>query len=301
MTNPAPPRIWHAIEIVADADLADAVGAFLLERGAPGLQTEDRGAGVAVIAHFDRPCIADDLDRFFDHLNASFPGSGRPSARCFEVEEAAWGENWKAHFPPLAIGTRLFVHPPWIADVPAGRIGIELDPGMAFGTGQHGSTHGCLAALDDLVKPAAATRVLDLGTGSGILAIAAVKLGARSALAVDIDPLACEIAAVNAATNGVAAKIEIATTLDESRREFDIVVANLFSGMLIGFANDIASRLRDGGHAIGAGLETAEADGVIEAWTAAGMDMQRRYDVEGWTTIVFSASPSAANNSSAET
>jgi ribosomal protein L11 methyltransferase len=280
-------RLWHAVEVVADAELADAVGAFLLERGAPGLQTEERGDAVAVTAHFEAPLVENDLEEFFDELADIFPDAARPTARYSTIEETQWAENWKTHFPPLAIGERLFVHPPWVTEVPAGRVAVELDPGMAFGTGQHGSTRGCLAALEALVTPAAAPRLLDLGTGSGILAIAAVKLGARAALAVDIDPLACEIAAVNAAANGVAAHIEVAPRLAAPRGDFDIVVANLFSGMLIGYAADIARRLSPGGHAIGAGLLSAEAQDVAAAWAEAGMEKVREYEIEGWTTLVF--------------
>ncbi len=281
------PRIWHSVTVAAQAEIADAVGSFLLDRGAPGLQTEERGDEVVVTGHFENPGIETAVEEFLDRLLEIFPTARRPVIRSSAIEEADWAESWKDHFPPLAIGARVFVHPPWLDAVPPGRVGIELDPGMAFGTGHHGSTQGCLTALDALVSPERAPRVLDLGTGSGVLAIAAVKLGARSALAVDIDADACDIAAANVRGNSVVEAVEITTLLDPGQTGFDIIVANIFSGMLIGFANDIVRRLNPGGYAIGAGLETAEAPAVIDAWTASGMTRVHEYEIDGWTTLVF--------------
>ena len=282
-------RVWHAVEVECDADQADAIGSFLLDRGAPGLQTEERAGRVFVTGHFADAGVERAVDAYLEQILDSAATARRPVVRATQIEDADWAENWKAHFPPLAIGARVFVHPPWVSEIPAGRVGIELDPGMAFGTGHHGSTQGCLAALDALVTAAQAPRLLDIGTGSGVLAIAAIKLGARSALAVDIDPLACEIAADNARRNGVAGCVEVANRLAADRADFDIVVANIFSGMLIGLARDIARRLRPGAHAVGAGLETADAAAVGEAWTAAGLTHVRDYEVDGWTTLVFRA------------
>ncbi len=280
-------KTWYSIEIECDPALADAVGSYLLDRGAPGLQTEERGPRTAVTGHFEDSKVAGEVEAFLDLLPELMPGSERPVMSHSSIEEANWAENWKDHFPPLEIGSRVFVHPPWVCDIPDGRVGIELDPGMAFGTGHHGSTRGCLAALDALVRPGTTRGILDLGTGSGVLAIAAIKLGASAALAIDIDPEACEIAAANTRANRVAEQIEVSPHLDPGRTGFDLIVANIFSGMLIGFANDIARRLEPGGHAIGAGLETPEASDVIEAWTNAGMQSVHEYQVEGWSTLVF--------------
>lgn len=279
-------KTWYAIEVECDPLLADAVGSFLLDRGAPGLQTEERGDRVLITGHFEE-AIAGEVEGFLDLLPEVLPGSARPVLRCSAIEETDWSETWKEHFAPLSIGDRLFVHPPWVNEVPAGRIGVVLDPGMAFGTGHHGSTRGCLAALDAVVRPEQAPRVLDLGTGSGVLAIAAALLGAGSALAVDIDPDACEIAVANTRANRVTERVEVSVRLDRDRTGFDIVVANIFSGMLIGFANDIARRLAPGGYAIGSGLETHDAPAVAEAWSAAGLTPHHEYQVEGWSTLVF--------------
>ncbi len=280
-------RVWQALCIDVETDLADAVGSFLLDAGAPGLETTDTDSGVRITAHFADTSITDHIEDFFDQLAHGFPGSRRPSYHFAAIEETDWSETWKEHFPPLPVGHRLFVYPPWVNDVPPGRVGIELDPGMAFGTGHHASTRGCLTALDEIIDPAKQPKVLDLGTGSGILAIAAIKLGANSALAVDIDTDACEIARANARANRVDQSIEVSSRLDPDRVRFDVVVANIFSGMLIGFANDIARRLEPGGIAIGSGLETTEATGVAQAWTAATMTEIKQIEIDGWTTLVF--------------
>ncbi len=279
-------ELWWSIRVRCAPVLADAVGSFLHDAGAPGLETEESGEATTLTAHFERSDVVDSLNAFLDTLPEFFPGAARPTVEVSTIDASNWAENWKEHFPPLEIGARLFVHPPWVDTVPPGRIGIELDPGMAFGTGHHPSTRGCLAALDEWLGRAPARQVLDLGTGSGILAIAAVKLGAESVLAVDVDAEACAIAADNIATNKVSDRITVDHHLASERIGFDVIVANIFSGMLIGYANDIARRLAVGGIAIGSGFEDGEAANVAEAWAAAGLVERGRYEIDGWTTLV---------------
>ncbi len=280
--------VWQVVEVVSDCELADAIGSFLLEQGAPGLQTEERDSETTTTAHFagasyDRSA----LDDFFRLLADSFPGSATPSVALSSIQASDWADNWRKHFPPIAVGAHLYIHPPWVDDVPPGRIAIELDPGMAFGTGQHGSTRGCLEALDELIDRRRAPRVLDLGTGSGVLSIAAIGLGARSVLAVDIDAEACAVAAANAEVNGVSSSIEVARTLEADRIGFDLIVANILSGVLIGMAHDIARRLAAGGVAIAGGFEPDESSAVAAAWQEAGLTRVAEYEVDGWSTLVF--------------
>ena len=262
---------WTAVVVTAVAELAEPLESFLLDRGAPGLQREDIGAGVRITAHFaDAPPLAA-LDVFVDALGEIFPGRPRPAVAVESVPDEPWAENWKMHFPALEIGERLFVHPPWVGGAPAGRIGIVLDPGMAFGTGHHASTRGCLMLLERALAAHPGARVLDLGTGSGILAIAAAGLGAGEIWAVDTDPEACAIAAQNARANQVAARIRIAAALDDVPGRFEIVVANLLAGLLIDLAAAIATHLHPGGTVIGAGVLLEEAPAVRRAWRAVGL------------------------------
>jgi ribosomal protein L11 methyltransferase len=275
---------WTAVIVTAATELAEPLESFLLDRGAPGLQREEVDAGVRITAHFAGAPPLAALDVFAGALGELFPGLPRPAVAVEEVADESWADNWKAHFPPLAIGARLFVHPPWISAAP-GRIGIVLDPGMAFGTGHHASTRGCLVLLERALAAQPGARVLDLGTGSGILAIAAAALGACAVWAVDTDAEACAIAAQNARANRVEARIRIAPALDAVSERFDIVVANLLAGILIDLAAPIAARLRRGGTAIGAGVLVEEAAAVRRAWRTAGLADDGELAEEGWVAL----------------
>jgi len=276
---------WTALTITAAADLADPLASFLLDRGAPGLQTEDAGGAVRIVAHFAGAAPLAELEVFVDALRDLYPHAPRPLLAVDAVADEAWAENWKQHFPPLSIGERLFVHPPWIADRPPGRIAIALDPGMAFGTGHHPSTRGCLVLLERALAGMRGARVLDLGTGSGLLAIAAAKLGAGEVWAIDTDPEACAVADANAQVNQVGDAIRIAADLAAVPGRFDVIAANLLAGLLVDLAAEIAAHLQPGGLAIGAGLLLAEIPTVRQAWRAAALADDGELDEDGWVAL----------------
>ena len=277
---------WTAVTVIAAPPLVEAIESFLLDCGAPGLETEERGAVTHVTAHFEEAPPLAGLQECFDRLAEIHPRLARPRVETATVTDSGWAENWKAHFPALTIGERLFVHPPWIAEVPAGRVPIVLDPGMAFGTGHHASTHGCLVLLETALAARPHARVLDIGTGSGILAIAARKLGAGEIFAIDIDPDACAVAAENAAVNDVHG-LHIGTDLEAAPGAFDVVLANLFAHQLVEMAAMIAGRLVAGGTAIGAGILAAEADAVRNAWRDAGLVADGEWRDEGWVALAY--------------
>ena len=278
-------KTWTAVVVTTSDDLAEAVGSMLTDLGAPGLVIEDVSDGTRITAHFLGDVPLDAIERFCSELPEHFPGSARPRIRVEALPDADWAENWKLHFPPLAIGERLYVHPPWIEEIPGGRVAVVIDPGMAFGTGHHASTLGCLLLLDRAMIAVSATRVLDIGTGSGILAIAAAKLGAREVWAVDTDPEACRVARANADANRVAARIQICPSLEAVSGVFDIVLANLFAQQLVELAREISNRVRPGGFAIGSGILAEEADTVARAWEGAGLAPFARHEEAGWMTI----------------
>lgn len=278
---------WTSLTVIAHPALAEAIESFLLDHGAPGLETEELGGATRVTAHFADAAPLGELERYLDGLLALQPALPRPAVETGTVTDSGWAENWKAHFPPLAIGDRLFVHPPWVDAVPDGRVGIVLDPGMAFGTGHHASTRGCLVLLERALRERPAARVLDLGTGSGILAIAARKLGAAEAWGIDIDADALAVAAENAAANGIAGDLRLGTALDTVPGRFDVLLANLFAAQLADFAAAIAARLRPGGVAIGAGILGVEAPAVRDAWQAAGLVASDDWSDEGWTALAY--------------
>lgn len=210
-----------------------------------------------------------------------------------EVEESDWGHTWRRHVKAVRIGNRLLVKPPWSkAKAPLGAAVVELEPGMAFGTGDHPTTKACLRGLVQVLKPG--SRVLDLGTGSGILAIAAVKLGASAVLALDTDHLAAEAARENAARNGVALRVSVvrgSINAPEAKGWApDLVLANLTSRLHQDLAAAIVAAVPPGGMLLGAGIGEAGLTGVLRAYRAAGargIQVRRR---GAWRTITWTKS-----------
>ena len=185
------------------------------------------------------------------------------------VEGLDWAHAWKKHFHAFPVGERLWVRPSWVeAARPEGRVELVLDPGMAFGTGQHGTTRLCLEWLDAHIDADAAPEVLDYGCGSGILAIAAAKLGASRVLAVDNEHQALEATRANAASNGVADRIEVAGVPGglADRGPFPRVVANILSQTLMELADEITGLVAPGGEVALSGILEGHADRVRAAF-----------------------------------
>ena len=205
---------YFELRVGVPARVAEAVANFLMERGAPGVVHEAppggrRAALLAPLGSRVRAyAAARALRRYLAALRAMGILRGRAAVAVRARRGCDWAERWKRHARPVRIGRRLLVRPTWVrAAAPAGAATVTLDPGMAFGTGAHPTTRLCLEAL--VRHLAGGERVLDVGTGSGILAIAAAKLGGREILALDSDPLACRIARDNAHRNGVAGRVRV--------------------------------------------------------------------------------------------
>ncbi len=203
-------------------------------------------------------------------------------------DEEDWANAWKEHYHVLRVGRHIVIRPSWREyTAEPGDVSIELDPGMAFGTGLHPTTRLCLAALEDYVT--AGMSVLDLGTGSGILAIAAAKLGAATVLAIDNDPVAVKSANENAALNGVvASQIRIAegTLAAAGNVQFDLVVANIIAKVIIELAHDLAAALLPDGTLIVSGIIEDKADSVALALAAAGLHNRERRHEGDWVALV---------------
>ncbi len=219
-------------------------------------------------------------------------GPTRLHTRCLPPRD--WAESWKRHFRPLTVGSALLIKPSWSRRRPArGQVVVVLDPGLSFGTGQHPTTHFCLRQLVACRAAGRAASVLDIGTGSGILAIAAVKLGYQPVEAFDFDPIAVRVARENARQNGVASMIRLArrdlTRL--SRRgqpRYDVVCANLLAELLIAERARILSRLQPGGRLVVAGVLVPQFAAVQEAYEADGLRLRRALSVQGWRSGLFS-------------
>jgi ribosomal protein L11 methyltransferase len=206
------------------------------------------------------------------------------------VYEADWADAWKAYFPVQRVGRRLVIRPTWRRHrAGPGEVVIALDPGMAFGTGLHPTTRLCLAALEDLADDGrlAGARVLDVGCGSGILAIAALGLGAASALGVDTDPVAVEATIANARRNRSGRRIRAREgSLPSDAPPFDVVLANLVAGVLVSLAAPLRRELRPGGTMVASGIFVDRETEVRAAFEAAGLVVEARSGEGDWVALV---------------
>jgi len=220
-----------------------------------------------------------------------------PALTLGELPATDWVSHTNTLLRPLRAG-RFFLYGQHDADKrPPGRYAIRMEAGQAFGTGRAPSTYGCLLAIERLGKARRLGRVLDLGTGSGVLALAAAQAGARAVLATDIDPVAVRVARRNAEINGLRARVktETATGLHHKAiamaAPYDAIVANILSGPLKRLAQGIGRHLAPGGTVILSGLLDYEERGVRAAYASAGLAFAGRIAIEGWHTLVFRSGP----------
>ncbi|MCS7178070.1 MAG: 50S ribosomal protein L11 methyltransferase [Anaerolineae bacterium] len=283
---------WLEVSVGTTGEGAEAV-AEVLSRFAPrgvALEAGPEGfaAGIITVRAYipadDRlPQTRRRVEEALWHLAQILPLPA-PSFRL--IPEADWAEAWKQHLTILHVGRRLVIRPSWLPYTPAeGEVVVELDPGMAFGTGTHPTTQMCLLALEEHVRPGA--RVLDLGTGSGILAIAAAKLGARRVLALDTDPQAVAVARENIRRNGVADRVRVARgSLPQAFGRFDLVVVNILARVLVEMAEQgLARRLALEGRLVAAGLLAGQEDEVRNAFQQAGLSVVGRQQIEDWVAL----------------
>ncbi len=211
------------------------------------------------------------------------------------VAESDWANAWKEHYHVVHLGNRFVIKPTWreYAARP-GEIVMELDPGMAFGTGLHPTTQMCLAAIEKYARPE--MRTLDLGTGSGILAIGAALLGVKSIAGIDNDPLAVKVAATNATLNHVTEQITLemgslaeakTAALREHPAGFELIIVNILARVIISMCEDgLSSVIRTGGLAIFAGLIDTQEGGVREALQAQGLEVIDRLQEKDWVCLI---------------
>lgn len=202
------------------------------------------------------------------------------------VNEEDWANNWKQYYHTQRIGKRIVVTPSWEEYTPSGNdVQMRLDPGMAFGTGTHDTTRLCLELLEEVVTPE--TRILDVGTGSGILSVGGVLLGAPSALGVDIDPVAVKVANENAEINEVSDKTEFVCgdLTDKVYGKFEIVTANIVADVIIRLLSTVKNYLLKGGVLIVSGIIDTRADEVENACHEAGFVTEKRLEHGGWVAI----------------
>lgn len=299
---------WVEIKVQSPPELADAISNFLLELGTQGISQEEdvsqRDFEESAPAHIpdilkayfpERSKWEQKLSRLSDYLDSLqqiFPEYDKPEFAVRHIADQDWGEQWKKYFKPVRIFKNIVVKPTWERYTSSGRdIVIEIDPGMAFGTGQHPSTRLCLESIEEILMKERTTRkwsVLDIGTGTGILSIGAAKLGASRVVAVDIDPKAAEIAQQNVNINHVDDKVSVMNldiiNLDGS---FDMIVANLTAETITKLSGHIEPMLARGGYLVCSGIIEQRAGMVEEALGSQGLAKQKVLTEKEWVCYVY--------------
>jgi len=290
--------MWVSVTLETDAAHAEALSDALVAAGAISVSVEDALAGTAhetpqfgepgspgtplwehsrIVALFEP---ADDLATRIDAAARKVGLGATPAMVLEDVAEQDWVRLTQSQFDPIRISDRLWIVPSWHAAPNPDAINLELDPGLAFGTGSHPTTRLCLEWLEAKVVPGAT--VLDYGCGSGILGIAALKLGAGDTLGVDIDPAALTAAADNAARNGVA--LRLAHSSEPLTQTFDRVVANILTNPLMLLAPLLSGRLGPGGALALSGVLESQAEQVIAAY-AEFLPLRVGAAHEGWVRL----------------
>lgn len=298
---------WTDIQIKtkkAHAEVVEAVATGICGGGIYIEDYSDLEQGVLQIAHIDlidEELLAKNRDEVLVHMYLS--AEENPAQICTilherltkaqveytvslaSVKQEDWESGWKAYYHPIDIGNRLAIVPSW-ETYKTDRVVITLDPGMAFGTGTHETTSLCLQALDKLVS--GGERVLDIGTGSGILAIAALKLGAREADGVDIDPMCVRTAAENAALNNVGDnfKVLVGDLSQKASGKYDIICANIVANAILSLAPSIPALLADNGVFIASGIIDTRRDEVVNGLKVQGLNLVELIEKNGWVAII---------------
>jgi ribosomal protein L11 methyltransferase len=284
---------FTAFTTLGDREEAEALGAALelldpAPEGVGVFEIEDGSGRFEVAGYFAEPPDAVGLALLSAaHWAAEFAVS--------ELPETDWVAHVRRELAPVEAG-RFFVYGSHDAGrVPEGRVGLLIEAAMAFGTGHHGTTQGCLAALDRLVAAGwTAARVADIGCGTAVLAMAAAKVWpGATVVASDIDPLAVEVAEANLAPNGLEGRVECleAVGFEHPRlaalRPFDLVFANILKGPLITLAPAMVESLKPGGYAILSGILNDQADEIVDTYAAQGFTVENRAEIAEWTTLTL--------------
>jgi ribosomal protein L11 methyltransferase len=290
--------MWLSVTLETAAIHAEALADALLAAGALSASVEDAHAGTELeTPQFGEPgspttplweksrvaALFEPADDLKERIGAAVLAAGiaePPAVRVEEVAEQDWVRLTQSQFDPIRVSDRLWIVPSWHEAPDPGAINLELDPGLAFGTGSHPTTRLCLEWLEANVAPGVS--LLDYGCGSGILGIAALKLGAGDALGVDIDPAALTAATDNAARNGVT--LRLAHSGVPMTETFDRVVANILTNPLMLLAPLLSSRLKPGGRLALSGVLASQAEQVIAAY-APHQSLRVGATREGWVRL----------------
>ena len=306
----ADPR-WLEVSMTVDPELAEAVSELIsrfvsngvvVESGVTYNDAEDEGTPFGPARVYGYLAIDEHIEETRQRLEEGFWHLGQiqalPKATYRAIEDEDWMAAWKQHYHPIQIGKRLLVLPAWLEEPPGERVAVRIDPSMAFGTGTHPTTQLCLELLESTVPGAdgqPVKDVIDVGCGSGILSIGAVKLGVAHALAVDIDNAAVRSTRENAEANQVVGNIETGLgSVQEvlagqfSIRQAPLVLANILAPVIIRlFAAGLAELVAPGGKIVLSGILDSQAAGVIESAEQHGLRFVEQRQIADWVAIVL--------------
>lgn len=295
---------YLALTFDVPADLSDLAASLLHDADAQGVEIRDHEilpppghppvpeGRAMVIGYFGAEAEGDAIVGWIrEELEEQAEGQ-EIRAGSERLDEQDWAETWKLHFHPLHVGGRLWVLPPW-EEPPSGAIAVVIEPGMAFGTGGHATTALCLEGILEILDRRAGASVLDVGCGSGILGIAAAKLGAGRVEMIDNDPVAVEVAKENTEANGCSAIETSARPVEDVAESFELVIANILAGTLVELAAPIAARVAPGGDLLLSGILAPQAADVRAAYEARGLTL-RELRHQGEWALVWMERPGAA-------
>jgi ribosomal protein L11 methyltransferase len=318
---------WLQLEALSTSEASDAVCEAFMDLGADGTAVEDPGEILALLAQPGSLSYADEgyaeslgtdvrIRAFFPEMDEGirtaagfrsveelmaraaerladvgrFLPLGRGTLSCSFVADEDWANGWKKYYHPLKMSPRIVVCPSWETYAPGvGERVVSLDPGSAFGTGSHETTALCAELIDALIRPGAS--VLDLGCGSGILAIIASKLDAGTVEAIDIDVLAVRVAEENGRINGADVDFHQGELKDAHRPAYDLVVANIIADVIAALAPDVPARLAPDGRFVASGIIADKSAKVLAACAASGLELLESHRRNDWCAYVFRRRP----------
>jgi len=315
---------WYEITIYTTEEATEAISDYLHQLGAGGVSIEESGSlsrprDTSLGQWYERPlndipegeaemkayfseegadieAVLEQVRNFVHTLPKYGLDPGKETISWRKVDEEDWANGWKQYYKPVRISNRLTVKPTWEEyEASPGEIVIELDPGMAFGTGTHPTTSLCLRTLERYIQPG--DDVIDVGTGSGILAIAAGLLGARRVLALDLDPVAVSSTRENVCLNGLSQitvmESDLLSILDQVDRSelgvelpVQLVVSNILAEIIVTFVQDVYAVLKEGGLFIASGIITAKEQLVVDRLQEVGFRVEARHEEEDWVALV---------------